>query len=566
MTTQSLKLQLEQLNFIVGDLSGNYQKIISAYKKAVEQSADLVIFSELALSGYPPEDLLQKSFFTSQIAEEISKICALTKNHTTAILLGAPLVFSDKNSKKFLYNCAVLIENGEVINIARKCNLPNYGVFDEKRYFSAATNLTCADFRGFNIAILICEDLWNQKNAFLLAEKNPDFIIVINASPFDKNKFERRVIAAKTFIQTLKKPLIYVNQIGAQDGLIFDGNSFVVDDEEKIKLQMADFAEDSASLTVKKNANKDYEKYEKISIQTEKEFADSISIIEERVYQAAILGIRDYVGKNDFEKIIISISGGIDSALAASIAVDAIGNNRVKLIALPSRYNSNSSLEDAKNCATNLGIELEIISIEPIFEAMLASLKDKFIGRESDVTEENIQSRIRGMILMALSNKFGGLVLATGNKSELAVGYCTIYGDMCGGFNPLKDIYKSEIFNLAKWRNKTIPKISLYQKTNLIPNEIIGKAPSAELRANQKDSDSLPEYEILDKILLLLIEEQKSIEEICALGFDVDLVKKIAKLFYNSEYKRRQSVIGVRVSKMSFDKDRRYPMSNKFCE
>jgi len=554
MSKNNLKLQLEQLNFCVGDLDENYQKIIRSFKNACENEVDLVIFSELAITGYPPEDLLQKPYFISECQKKIQELCKITTGHKTAILLGYPVIISNQNNQKSLYNAAILIENSTE-KIIYKTSLPNYGVFDEKRYFTASSNVNSLNFRGFNLAILICEDVWEIKNSQILINGNIDGILTINASPFEVNKIEARFEIVKEFIKNVNKPLIYVNQIGGQDALIFDGSSFAADKEGKIILSMAEFQEDSSIIELKKNGN-----ISNLKTKTTTYVHDNNS----RIYNAVILGIRDYIYKNGFSKVIIGMSGGIDSALVATMAVDALGSDNIKLVALPSRYNSNSSLKDATECSNNLGIKIDVISIEPMYETMINSLSDQFLNTKKDLTEENIQSRIRGNILMALSNKFGHLLLTTGNKSEMAVGYATIYGDMCGSFNPLKDIYKTKVFELAKWRNKNIPEISIYKKLNLIPENIISKPPSAELRDNQKDSDSLPEYEILDAILYNLIEEQKSVREIIHLEFDEQLVKKIARLFYNSEYKRRQAVIGPKISKMSFDKDRRYPITNKF--
>ena len=559
MPNQSLKIQLSQLNFTVGDLSGNCQKILNNYKEAKGQGVDLLVFSELAICGYPPEDLLLNQHFLAEIEEKIERIKEETIGSKTAILLGCPYLNKLPNQKKLdeLYNSALLIEDGEVVAIANKTCLPNYGVFDEHRYFKPAPTLANVQFRGFRLVILICEDIWNLKNAFILGDKIFDFIISINASPFIASKAEQRIAIIKKFIHNLQKPVFYLNQIGGQDALVFDGGSFVLDKNGEVVSQMREFVEDLAIVTISKIK-------EELRIEVAKDTNLTIkSTKEERIFNALILGLRDYVHKNGFKQVLLGMSGGIDSALVATIAVDALGADNVKLVALPSKFNSQASMDDAMEVAKNLGIKLEVINIEPVVEAMNKALQEQFINTKKDHTEENIQSRIRGNILMALSNKFGHLLLSTGNKSELAVGYATIYGDMCGAFNPLKDIYKTEVFALVKWRNKNIPAIAICKKTNPIPDNIITKAPTAELRENQKDSDSLPEYELLDKILLQLIEEDKSVEELIKLGFARDLTIKIAKLFFNSEHKRKQAVIGTKVSEKSFDKDRRYPITNK---
>ncbi len=576
-----MKIQISQLNFTVGDLDKNCQKILAAYRAAKEQNVDLVLFSELAITGYAPEDLLHKQYFLDAIEQKIEEIKIATLGNKTAILLGAPSLKKaglphdlQSIAMTYLYNSALLIEDGKIISVANKTCLPNYGVFDEHRYFKPAPTLTNFEFRGLRLVILVCEDIWHSKNAFLLGDKVFDTIISINASPFTASKAQQRLGMVQKFIQNLKKPVIYVNQIGGQDSILFDGGSFVMNGEGEVVLQMKEFEEDNqiVSLCYPEHSEGSLE-FGSVLVQglsheilrcSQDDNGDQDGKKEERIYNATILSLRDYIHKNGFTKVLIGMSGGIDSALVAAIAVDALGSENVKLVALPTKYNSQTSMDDALQTAENLGVKLDVINIQNTFEAMNQALAEQFAATKKDTTEENIQSRIRGNILMALSNKFGNLLLSTGNKSEMAVGYATIYGDMCGAFNPLKDIYKTEVFALAKWRNSNIPSISIYKKTNLIPENIITKAPTAELRENQKDSDSLPEYEILDKILFALIEEEKSVEQIIKLGFEESLVKKVAKLFFNSEYKRRQAPLGVKVSEQSFDKDRRYPITNNF--
>ncbi len=546
-----LNCYLSQSNPIVGDLDGNANFVKNEYFLAAKQNADLIIFSELNLTGYPPEDLLNKKYFIDEARQKIKEICAITKGEETAILLGAPIL-----EKSALYNCALLISHGKIQKIIKKITLPNYGVFDEKRYFATGDKPTIVDFKGFNLAVLICEDIWNKENSRALKGKKIDVTISLNASPFSQKKIAKRLAIAKDFAKTTQAPLIYVNQVGGQDSIIFDGNSFVADKTGKMALKMRGFAVDKCLVQIAKKDKKI------IAPQNSTTF---IEPEESSIYQCLVLGLRDYIQKSNFKKVALGMSGGIDSALVATIAVDALGSENVKLIALPSKYNSKQSFIDAQNCAKNLGIQLETIEIESAFKAMISTLENQFKNTKPDLTEENLQSRIRGLLLMAISNKFGNLLLSTGNKSELAVGYATIYGDMCGAFNPLKDIYKTEVFALSKWRNANIPAISRYQQKNLIPDSIITKAPSAELRDNQKDSDSLPEYDVLDTILYKMIEEEKSIAQIIKeTKFDAATIKRVAKLFYFSEYKRRQAVIGPKVSKMSFDRDRRYPITNKF--
>lgn len=554
-----LKLYLAQINPTTGDLTGNRVKIINEFKKASQDGCDLVIFPEMAICGYNCQDLLLKPYFLSAIEEEIITICQATKDHNCAILLGAPISETNRAKKTIIHNSALLIDNGQVTEVLNKKSLPNSGVFDEQRHFTASQFLSCVEFRGSTLAILICEDLWELKNLFLLQEQIWDAAIAINASPYSYTKHEARLKIAENFTKTLERPLIYVNQVGGQDSLIFDGSSFALDKNGDIICQLAEFKEDAAILSLlKDNTHHEDGRCGIISGGKEK-----ISENSSRDYIACILGLRDYVLKSGFKKILLGMSGGIDSALVATMAVDALGSENVSLYALPSQYNSEESMFDAITCSQNLNVALEVISIEKTFTALKESLEQ--IGEKNkSLTEENIQSRIRGNMLMALSNNSGALLLSTGNKSELAVGYATIYGDMCGSFNPIKDLYKTQIYQLSQWRNDNIPAISLHQYQNIIPKNIIIKEPTAELRPNQKDSDSLPDYKILDRILFAIIEEQKSEPDIISLGFEENLVKKVVKLFYNSEYKRRQSCLGPKISDMSFDKDRRYPITNKF--
>jgi len=551
-----LKIHLAQINLTVGDLDGNCAKILNEFKLASEAGCDLAVFPEMAVSGYPCEDLWQKKYFIAACADKIWEICKATIHSKCAILLGAPTIEKFRD-KEIIRNSALLIEQGEIKKIINKKTLPNFGVFDERRYFEPATMLSLVEFRDLTLAILICEDLWDAKNLFLLQEQILDAVITINASPYSRKKHYDRQKITERICKTLGKPLLYLNQVGGQDSLVFDGSSFVMNSEGKITLQMKGFEEDSAVVEVEKGAI--LVMHGESPLTPEGYSAASSTKFD---YMACVLGLRDYVLKNHFRQVLLGMSGGIDSALVAAIAVDALGSENVALYALPSRYNSETSMIDAKNCAKNLGVNLEIISIESTFESMIFELSQAH-QEISGLTKENLQSRIRGNILMALSNNSGALLLSTGNKSELACGYATIYGDMCGAFNPIKDLYKTEVYKLAKWRNENSPKISAFTQTNLIPQNILTKAPTAELRENQKDSDSLPDYEILDQILFALIEEQKPISEI-AKNFDENLVKKIAKLFYSSEYKRAQAVIGPKISDMSFDKDRRYPITNKF--
>jgi len=557
-----LKIALAQINTTVGDLDGNLAKILCEYKKAQENGCDLVVFPEMAICGYPCGDLWQKKYFIEEIAEKLELIIQVSNWYDCAILLGAP-TYDIERKKQVLRNSAILIEKGEVKKIFYKKTLPNFSVFDEVRYFAPSGYISNVEFRGQTLAILICEDLWDNKNLFLLKEQILDLVIVINASPYAQNKHLRRLELAQNFCKTLDKNLIYVNQIGAQDSLVFDGSSFVMKKDGEVLLQMRDFVEDFAVVEVAKDggvsilpltpalSRKGRGSKNELGLTPSPLAGEGWgegSTLQAQNYNACVLGLHDYIHKNNFQKVMLGMSGGIDSALVAAIAVDALGAENVVLYALPSRFNSQSSMDDALLCAKNLGVKLEIISIETMFEAALQTLP-----QISSLAKENLQSRLRGNILMAISNTSGALLLTTGNKSELACGYATIYGDMCGAFNPIKDLYKTEIYQLAQL------------KADVIPANILTKAPSAELRENQKDSDSLPEYEILDKILFTLIEEQKSVEEISK-NFDENLVKKIAKLFYSSEYKRQQAVMGPKISNMAFDAERRYQITNKFTK
>jgi NAD+ synthetase len=566
----NLKIALAQINTSIGDLDGNLAKILREFNRAEKENCDLVIFPEMAICGYPCADLWNKKYFILEIEKKIAEICEFSKNKKCAILLGAP-TFDFERKKEVLRNSALLIENGEIKKIFNKKSLPNFSVFDEQRYFTASPFISTLEFRGQTLAALICQDLWDSKNLFLLKETIFDCAIIINSSPFDLEKQKQRAEICENFCKTLGKKLIYLNQVGGQDSLVFDGASFVMNASGEIALQMQEFVEDFAVVEVVKDGELNVIEFEEeikiplteaLSLKgrgSEFELALTPSPLEgegwgegstlqAKTYNACVLGLHDYITKNGFKKVMLGMSGGIDSALVATMAVDALGAENVELYALPSRFNSSASMNDALLAAKNLGVKLQVISIEKMFEAALETLPNI-----SPLARENIQSRLRGNILMAISNTNGALLLSTGNKSELACGYATIYGDMCGAFNPIKDLYKTQVFALARL------------KSNVIPENILTKEPTAELRENQKDSDSLPAYEILDKILFALIEEEKSVAEISK-NFEEELVKKVAKLFYASEYKRKQAVLGVKISKNAFDLERRYLITNKFTK
>jgi len=532
-------IAIAQTNFTVGDIAGNVEKIAALHKKAAAQKADLIIFSEMSITGYPPEDLVLRKGFQEEAMQAVAQLVQLTRNGP-AILAGG--LWREKTS---LYNTAFLIESGIVLHRQYKHNLPNYSVFDEKRTFAEGIIPGPTLWRGKKLGIMICEDMWKPEVAENLKKQGAELLITINSSPYDVKKQEARYANARTRIKQTGLPLIYVNQIGGQDELVFDGNSFTMSAKGEITGHLKGFEEDFFVLNYDNG------------VITSQNFPPPSQNDEEAtlrgMYQAMMLGLRDYVRKNRFPGVLLGLSGGIDSALTAAIATDVLGAKSVHTLMMPSVYTSKESMEDAAECAKALGIKLDIVPISPAmlaFDEMLAPL---FTGKKPDITEENIQSRLRGNILMAVSNKTGNLVLTTGNKSEMAVGYATLYGDMCGAFNVLKDVYKTTVYKLAHWRNKQSP---------VIPARIITKAPSAELKPNQTDQDSLPPYALLDAILMRLVEDQLSINEIATQGYDRKTVEQVAKLLYRSEYKRCQAAPGVKITEMSFGRDRRYPLTN----
>lgn len=532
-------IAIAQLNFTVGDIAGNTEKIVGSYNKAASENCDLVIFPETSIVGYPPEDLVLRKGFQKAAMQAVEQLAGLTGNGP-AILLGGIW-----NENGHLYNTAFLLDKGRIAHKQYKYKLPNYGVFDEKRVFSAGRLPEAVLWRETKIGILICEDMWDHEAASNLAKNGAEILIVINASPYDREKHMARIDAAQKRVTETGLPLIYVNQVGGQDELVFDGSSFTIFKSE-VNNQLQSFKEDFAIIKWQKGGNSC-----EITGNNCHQFYDHRDI--SAIYSAMTLGLHDYVEKNRFPGVLLGLSGGIDSALTAAIAVDALGAQRVHAIMMPSPYTAKESLKDAAECAKSLGIKLDIIPISAamlVFDEMLAPV---FAGSKPDITEENIQSRLRGNILMALSNKTGKMVLTTGNKSEMSVGYATLYGDMCGGFNVLKDIYKTDVYKLANWRNR---------QSMVIDENIIAKVPSAELRPNQADQDSLPPYDLLDAILQRLIEQGLSVSDIVAEGYEKETVEHISRLLYRAEYKRRQAPPGVKISPMSFGRDRRYPVTN----
>ncbi len=529
MPANNLEITLAQINPMLGDIDGNAARMLEIWG---ESSDDLVIFPELFLCGYPPEDLVLNPVFLSDIKKKIEFICDESKGFSAGAIIPTPLVLDN-----CLYNAALLIENGKIKHVFTKHMLPNHSVFDEKRVFSSGKLPDTALFRGVKLGIMICEDLWHAGVSKHLKEQGAELLIAINASPYNYHQYNNRLNIARARVSETGLALIYLNMIGGQDELVFDGRSFVMNGKGELYYQAAAFKEEIASINTLSSRAK----------------SRDLDILEE-VYEALKLGLKDYVHKNGFKDVIIGLSGGIDSALSAAIAVDALGKEHVRCVMLPSEFTSQSSLDDAKECADMLGVKYEIM---PIIEAVKAF--ENIIPNLDGIAHENTQSRIRGTILMALSNASGAMVVTTGNKSEMAVGYCTLYGDMNGGFNALKDIYKTQVFKLARWRD--------------LPKNIINKEPSAELREGQMDKDSLPPYDLLDDILLLLLEnshinwdeapqELLEIKERCLQH--PDIIDKIARLLKNTEHKRKQAAIGTRISPYGFGRDRRYTLTNSF--
>lgn len=548
MIQKTFTLTLAQLNFTVGDFEGNRQKMLAARATAVEQGADLIAFPELSITGYPPEDLVYRPAFRKASQQSLHQLAAATEDGKTSMLVGG---IGEENGN--IFNSVFLLDGGKIIHTQHKHDLPNYGVFDEKRVFSAGALPQPFNFHDIRLGLMICEDMWNMKVTECL--NDADLILSVNGSPFEITKHEKRMERALANINRLHKPLAYVNMLAGQDDLVFDGDSFVLSAEGKLLHNLSRTAEELRTIQWRSTAQgwvcdagsiASYEGWQCVT------------------YQAMMLGLRDYIAKNRFPGVLIGMSGGIDSALSAAIAVDALGAENVWLVMMPSRYTSAVSVIDAEDCAKALGARLDTIPIEDMFRAYEDTLAPTFSGKNPDITEENLQSRIRGTVLMALSNKFGHMVLSTGNKSEMAVGYATLYGDMCGGYNVLKDAYKTQVNALAAWRNEHAPEGGTHPALNILPQNILLKPPTAELRPDQTDEASLAPYPVLDAILMRLIEEEMTIEEIVSAGFEEALVRRIRRLVYLAEYKRRQSAPGVKISAKPFSRDRRYPITNSF--
>jgi NAD+ synthase len=537
--TDRLVIALAQLNPTLGAIRANMVKAKAACLGAT--GADLVLFPELFICGYPPEDLVLRPSFVAQCRAAVEELALDTKNGP-AILMGTPWREGGK-----LYNAVALLANGKVETLRYKFDLPNYGVFDEKRVFQPGPAPGPISFKGVRIGVPICEDIWTEETCETLAETGAEMLLVPNGSPFESNKDDVRLNLVVARVTETGLPLAYLNQVCGQDELVFDGASFALNADRSLALQMSMF-EESVALTEWTRGPKGWRI-------TQGEIARIPEKEEEETWKACVLGLKDYVEKNRFPGVVLGLSGGIDSAVVAAMAVDALGKDKVHCVMLPYAYTSRDSLEDAEACAKLLGVRYDIVPIKEPVEGFLSALKPLFNGKNIDVTEENIQSRTRGATLMAISNKFGSMVLTTGNKSEMSVGYATLYGDMNGGFNPIKDVYKTQVFKLAEWRNT---------QGFVIPTRIIAKPPTAELRENQKDQDSLPPYDVLDDILQGLVEEEQPVATIVARGHEEALVRRIQHMLYIAEYKRRQAAPGVKITRRNFGRDRRYPITNAF--
>ena len=576
--TRRLRIGMAQINTTVGDFAGNRRKILRAIDEARSLDVDLLTFPELAICGYPPEDLLFKPQFITENIRSLEKVVSASS--------GISIVVGFVNAREDIYNAAAIIHDGKLAGVYHKIFLPNYGVFDENRYFRAGSECPIYIIGGINVGVNICEDIWYEAGpATTQAYSGAEVIVNISASPyhFGKGNYRERMIATRATDNVAI--FAYNNLVGGQDELVFDGNSLILDEVGQLVARGKQFAEDLivADLDIESvfRARLHDPRWRKESRLYEQQvshnagrvtvsaapFGKEKSLLPPRqekvlglpaeIYEALVLGTRDYILKNGFEKVLLGLSGGIDSSMVATIAVDALGKSNVVGVAMPSRYSSPGSISDAELLAGNLGMKLLTIPIEKAFQAYLDMLAETFQGTKPDVAEENIQARIRGNILMALSNKFGWLVLTTGNKSEIATGYTTLYGDMAGGFAVIKDVPKTMVKELARYRNSR-------DKKELIPATVIDKPPSAELRPDQKDADTLPPYELLDAILTAYVEEDKSVEQIIAMGIDEKVVKRAAQLVDGSEYKRRQAPPGVKITTRAFGRDRRLPITNRF--
>lgn len=538
--SSEIRIGLAQINVVVGAIENNVDRIIEYAQRAKDEfDCHLLVCSEMVLTGYPPEDLLMRPGFHARIEQQLERLCSAVSG--IDLIVGYP-----KIEGSHMYNLGALIVDGQIVQEYRKMKLPNYAVFDEKRYFTAGDEVCVFDYSGVKLGLTVCEDIWHDGPIEHAVDAGAELIVNINGSPYHSDKISERrdVVCARA--GKVQVPVVYVNQVGGQDELVFDGASFACDGNGNVVHQMASFTEGLSTVSINKDGDS-------IIVKGSENIPEFEPL--ESIYNALVLGVRDYVHKNGFSGVVIGLSGGIDSALTTTIAVDALGSENVDVIMMPFRYTSDISKEDAYLEAKALGIKYHVISIEPMYEAVVSQLAPVFEGYEEDVTEENIQARCRGLTLMAYSNKTGRMVLTTGNKSEMSVGYATLYGDMVGGYNAIKDVPKVLVYELAKYRN-TISEV--------IPERVITREPSAELRPDQIDSDSLPDYEVLDPILELYVEQDMPPADIVAQGFPAEAVSKVIRLVDRNEYKRRQSAPGVRITKKAFGRDRRYPITSGY--
>jgi len=544
----SIRIALAQCNPHEGHIDHNLQMIRAL--RAAASGADLVVTPEFSIGGYPPEDLVRKAAFIDRCEAAIAALAADTADGGPGLIVGGPWRDGDK-----IYNAAFLLDGGVVAARRAKCELPNYGVFDDKRVFDPGPAPVPVVFRGTRIGLMICEDWWFAAVSAALREAGAEMLLSINGSPYESQKPGRRVTLAVPRVVETGLPFVFLNQVCGQDELVFDGASFVLNADRSLAVMLPTFV---PALVVT-----EWHRVDGRLMCAAQALPDEADPLEE-IYRALMLGLRDYVGKNGFPGVILGLSGGIDSALSAAVAVDALGAARVRAVMLPSPYTSQHSLDDAATCAELLGIQYDSVPISGAMGAFAQALGPLFEGTAADITEENIQSRARGLILMALSNKFGHMVLTTGNKSEMSVGYATLYGDMCGGYSVLKDVYKTQVFALSRWRNEARPRDGLGPDGAVMPERVITKPPSAELKHDQTDQDSLPPYDELDAILAGLVEGEKSVADLVADGFDRATVVRVWKMLDRAEYKRRQAPPGVKISVRAFGRDRRYPITNGF--
>jgi NAD+ synthase len=547
--TKPVLIALAQMNAHLGKVNANVSRLAEARAKSALQGAEIIVTPEMFLSGYPCDDLVLRNDFMADVAAGIDQLTELTSDGGPAIVVGAPAAIDGA-----IYNSVFVLDGGKQLARFDKVNLPNYGVFDDKRNFTAGQMPGPAMLRGLKIGFPICEDIWEPYVAECLEESGADLIIAINASPFDISKPERRMstIVARTVETGL--PVAYVNMVGGQDELVYDGSSFAINAGGKLACHLPSFSESIVVISAQKTAG-----MVTLTGQITPPDSDLTAL-----YRGLCLGLRDYVHKNGFPGVLLGLSGGIDSALVAALAVDALGAEAVHAVMMPSAFTSQESLDDAAEMAAALGIRLDTIAITPAVDALGTMLADQFAGTAPNVAEENIQSRLRGLILMGISNKHGAMVLATGNKSEYAAGYSTLYGDMCGGYAPLKDVWKVDVFRLCEWRNRHLPRGAAGPEGVVIPQAIIDKPPSAELRPDQKDTDSLPPYDQLDAIMAALCEEMADIETIVARGYNRDDVTQASQLLFRAEYKRFQAAPGPKMTPVAFGRDRRLPLTSGF--